>query len=355
MSKIEWTMQTWNPITGCDKVSDGCKNCYAIKHAYRLMHMPHSKEKYAGTVEKTAGGKLNWTGKINVDEGSLMKPFGIKKATMFFVNSMSDLFHQDVPFDFVDKVFAVMAATPHHTYQILTKRPNNMLQYFNRIRTGGTKWLNTAVDYNDVGNVTMYKACHTAFNIIDINNNKPLPNVWLGVSVENQKAADERIPLLQKVPAAVRFLSCEPLLGPVDIMKAAGTYLSPSRFSWNINREIHWVIAGGESGHDARPSHPDWFRQLRDQCTGAGVPFFFKQWGEWYPAECSYSAITGYGKKGYLYKFYTDDPVLKGKKIYSDALEHLPDPGGSKSMFKLGKHITGRLLDGVTHDEMPKR
>jgi len=323
MSKIEWTMQTWNPVVGCDKVSEGCKNCYAITMAHRLMHMPASKDKYAGTVEKTAGGKLNWTGKVNLDHSALQKPLNTKKPTTFFVNSMSDLFHEDVPFEFIMEVFFIMQKCPQHTFQILTKRPKRMVEWF-------TEWTPNpfGVPY------------------------EPLKNVWIGVSVENQKTADERIPLLQNVPAAVRFLSCEPLLGPVDIMKAVGCYLSPSRFSWNINREIHWVIAGGESGHGARPSHPDWFRQLRDQCKAANVPFFFKQWGEW----CDIThAVQCIPEDRSLASFrFKECFIWKDGQVTNEANYRDIDNDLCTTTFKMGKHATGRLLDGVTHDEMPK-
>src|SRR3990167_4822889 len=225
MSKIEWTDETWNPTTGCNKVSEGCKNCYAEVQHRRMMAM-HPK-KY----------KRPFLDGAFADEASLENPLHFKKPTKFFVNSMSDLFHENISFTFIARVVRMMEDCPQHTFQVLTKRPERMLEFWN--------WFSK----------------HAL---------PPAENVWLGVSCENQKAADERIPLLLQVPAAVRFLSCEPLFGEINIRKY-----------FTMLRTLHWFIAGGESGHHARPMHPDWARGLRDQCKAAGVPFFFKQWGEW--------------------------------------------------------------------------
>lgn len=221
MSKIEWTDETWNPIVGCTKVSPGCKNCYAERMAKRLAAMGVAH--YAGTVNQHG----HWTGQMNwAGDEVLRKPLRWKKSRMVFVNSMSDLFHPGVPDEWILRVWDVMADARHHTFQVLTKRPARMAAFL------------------------------TAHRPVAV------PNVWIGTSVENQAAADERIPELMAAPAAVRFLSCEPLLGPVTL---AG--------------QVDWVIVGGESGPGARPMHPDWVRKLRDHCEAAGVPFFFKQWG----------------------------------------------------------------------------
>ena len=220
MSKIQWTEKTWNPIAGCSKVSPGCKNCYA-----ETMGQP----KYQNVL--TSNGR--WNGNVAFWPDTLSIPERVKKPTTWFVNSMSDLFHVDVEYEWLKSVWAVMANTPRHTYQILTKRPF--------IMSGRVLWL---------------------VNLHDI-----LPNVWLGTSVENQGWADERIPYLLETPAAVRFLSMEPLLGPVDISPFAAA--------------LDWVIVGGESGPNARPMSSEWVRSIRDQCQEAGVAFFFKQWGEW--------------------------------------------------------------------------
>lgn len=268
-SKIEWTEETWNPVLGCDKISEGCKNCYAINTAWIRQHNPKMAERFSGLVEKTEAGKLNWTGKINLlGMEVLTKPLRKKKPTMYFVNSMSDLFHEDVPFTFIDRVFAIMKACPQHTFQILTKRPQRMAEYFNG---------NTPQAIYDATLQLMEDVAQIADSLALVQWNEtagwPLPNVWMGVSVENQKAADERIQYLNFIPAAVKFLSCEPLLGPVDLLKEilSGEHMVP------YAAFLDWVIVGGESGHNARHMHPDWARSLRDQCAEFSVPFFFKQ------------------------------------------------------------------------------
>jgi len=330
MSKIEWTERTWNFLIGCNKVSAGCKNCYAIRMAYRLMHNPKMQEKYSGVATKTAGGDLNWTGKINIDEERLLLPLQTKKPTTWFVNSMSDLFHEDVPFDVITQAFAIMAICYQHTFQILTKRVDRMQRYFDN------KLLNEGIQ-------SWARHYSARFGIEYKKTNIPLANVWLGVSVEDQKTADERIPLLLHIPAAVRWLSMEPLLGPVHIndyffkgkihhhpdnskensvlnaINALSKCVNP-----NLKSNIDWVVAGGESGPNARPMHPDWVRSIRDQCNAAGVSFFFKQWGEWMPCNEYESTI-----------------VIPGENAV-----HIK---------KVGKKKAGRLLDGKLHDEYPKK
>jgi protein gp37 len=321
-SNIEWTDITWNPTTGCEKVSRGCKHCYAETMTKRLAAM--GQEKYQGILTPT--GRFN--GKVRTHESELGKPFTWgKKPKMVFVNSMSDLFHEDVPFAFIDKVFAVMEATPQHTYQILTKRPDRMAEYFN----SGRLQVKIMADYHRGG-------C--------------LPNVWLGTSVENQSAADERIPHLLKCPAAVRFLSCEPLVGAVnfrwakwvdwDVERAA----KGSIFHMDGLNNIHWVIAGGESGHHATPMHPDWLRQLRDQCEAAGVAFFFKQWGEWSPDGGLFENVH------FPEQRITAVHPEKGNIGYRS--EDRNGAVESAIMLKVGKHAAGRLLDGRTHDGFPQ-
>ena len=219
-SAIEWTEATWNPTTGCDRVSRGCDNCYALTLAKRLKAMGSAKYQTDGDP-RTSGPGFG----VAVHEDSLTVPSRWKQPRMVFVNSMSDLFHAKVPTEFVEKVFEVMAATPQHTYQILTKRSLRLSRLAPRL-----PWP---------------------------------PNVWMGVSVEDESQLD-RVDHLRTVPAAVRFVSAEPLLGPLDRIGLSG---------------IDWLIAGGESGVDARPMDPAWVRALRDRCRAAGVAFFFKQWG----------------------------------------------------------------------------
>lgn len=210
-SAIEWTESTWNPLTGCTKISPGCKNCYAERMAKRLQAM----------------GQPNYRNgfKLTVHEHVLELPLHWKQPQMIFVNSMSDLFHQDVPIDFIQKVFDVMRNASWHTFQVLTKRSSRLLE------------LDKQIDWPE--------------------------NVWMGVSVENQDYI-HRVFNLRQTRAAVKFLSLEPLLGPLPILDLAG---------------IDWVIVGGESGPGSRPIDPSWVLDLRDQCHQSGIPFFFKQWG----------------------------------------------------------------------------
>jgi protein gp37 len=220
---IEWTDATWNPVAGCTVLSAGCTNCYAMRLAARLDAMGHSK--YRGLTRKS-GGRAVWTGKIRLDEASLAIPKSWRQPRRVFVNSMSDLLHDDVPVEFIRRVWSTMQATPRHTYQILTKRPERMADV---LRSG--------------------------FEI--------LPNVWLGTSVEDARVLD-RIDHLRDVPAAIRFVSFEPLIGSV-----AGCNLSG----------IHWAIVGGESGPRARPMSPDWVDEIEALCRVSRTAFFFKQWG----------------------------------------------------------------------------
>lgn len=213
-STIEWTEQTWNPTTGCTKISPGCKNCYAEVMAHRLHAM--------GAPGYENGFKLA------LHPERLKQPLQRKKPTVYFVNSMSDLFHEDIPDEFLDQVFSVIQQTPQHTYQILTKRAERLPQYFAN------------------------QACPQ--------------NVWLGVSVEDRKHGVQRIDYLRQVDAHIRFLSAEPLLEDLGKLDLTG---------------IHWVIVGGESGHKARPMREEWVANVKEQTDDAGAAFFFKQWGGW--------------------------------------------------------------------------
>lgn len=226
-STIEWTEATWNPVAGCTPISPGCLNCYAARMALRLEAMGSDSgcTKYIGTAKRAKDGRPVFAGRINLDPDSLDLPRGWRKPKRIFVNSMSDLFHKDVPEQFIRKVFDVMASCPQHEFQVLTKRPERTLE---------------------------------------LSASLPWPkNIWMGTSVENALYT-HRIETLRRVPAAVRFLSCEPLIGPIPKLPLAG---------------IHWVIVGGESGPGARPMEPQWVEQIRDRCIERNVAFFFKQWG----------------------------------------------------------------------------
>jgi protein gp37 len=267
---IEWTDATWNPTTGCDKVSPGCDHCYAMTLAPRLKAMGSPKYQTDGNPA-TSGPGFGYA----EHPTALDQPLRWTRARRIFVNSMSDLFHQDATPEFQARVWAVMALSGQHTFQVLTKRPGVM-----RSRLSAD-WFRRSV-------------AHYAYRIVtgqdpevSVSHNRqaavpwllddwPLRNVWVGTSVEDQKRADLRIPHLLDTPARVRFLSCEPLLGPVSIMDALGNDL----WGWQrLNQALHWVIAGGESGPGARPMDLDWARGLRDQCGDAGVAFHYKQQG----------------------------------------------------------------------------
>lgn len=269
-SKIEWTEASWNPIVGCSKVSEGCRNCYAIRAANR---MNGSVEAYRGlTVMKN--GKPEWTGAARFIEERLLQPLKWQRPRMIFVNSMSDLFHDGVSDAEIENIFAVMAVAQNHTFQILTKRPERMQSFLcqpNIVSSIQFK-VKEGLGYNVI---EVEKGL--GYNINSFDKMWPLQNVWLGVSVEDQKTADERIPLLLQTPAAVHWISAEPLLSQINIEP----YLGIKDEDGHDFPGLNWVVAGGESGPNARPSHPDWFRRLRDDCVSYNVPFFFKQWGEW--------------------------------------------------------------------------
>jgi protein gp37 len=309
---IEWCDRTWNPLRGCTRVSTGCTNCYAEKIAGRFSGKGQAFEGLA----KKVGNEFRWTGKIMFVEKELETPLHWKKPARIFVNSVSDLFHEKVPFDFIDRVFETMCHPDgvKHTYQILTKRPERMLEYFNY-------FANKLADFND-GNGP------------DDEWLLRQPHIWLGVSVENQEEADKRIPILLQIPVAVKFLSCEPLLSPLDLKKWLWTVIRDEDEIGYVEpfNEINWIIAGGESGPKARPSHPDWFRDLQYQCEVGEVAFLFKQYGNWLP---SYNA----GER--LEEF----PTLLNKKSFT-----FPD---GITMWNVGKKAAGRELDGRTWDEMP--
>ncbi len=325
MTKIEWTEKTWNPVVGCSLASPGCANCYAMRMAARLDAM--GVEHYWGLTKPSKSGPV-WTGRIDfAPERVLLEPRRRKKATTYFVNSMGDLFHEAVSDSWIDDVFATMVLCPHHTFQILTKRPKRMFEYVSRLP-------NRRREFD----------CHAQLDVCAW----PLPNVWLGVSCEDQKRADERIPHLLRTPAAIRFVSCEPLLGPVDlrgIWDWCPEHDFASGFCVQRNhpgvRRLNWVIAGGESGPNARPMHPDWARSLRDQCIAASVPFFFKQWGEWVTEDQS-----------------PEDAVNPSwcRCPWAEEDRHGNwTKGDQTAVWKLGKKPAGRLLDGREWNDTPVR
>lgn len=325
-TSIEWTDATWNPTSGCSKVSQGCKYCYAE----RMFHRPYPGRDFTD---------------VRVHHDRLDQPLRWKIPRRIFVNSMSDLFHDKVPTEFIDKVFAIMSQSPQHTFHVLTKRPERMFDYLCQ---------DVRADCVDQAGIDQFGWCHS-----NVEGRWPLPNVWLGVSVEDQKSADERIPILLETPAAVRFVSYEPALGPVDF----SSYISPycerceipdSAFSEGDMDKRHtckprldWVIAGGESGLHARPSHPDWFRSVRDQCQDAGVPFFFQQRGEWTWTEVDKKVRPthvmcehGYYERDGLSFHCIEGSCAKPGRIV-------------QPIAKVGKKRAGRILDGQEWNEFP--
>lgn len=226
---IEWTDATWNPIRGCSRVSEGCRNCYAERVAARFSG---PGEAYEG-LAVMKNGEPRWTGEVRFTEKHLRDPLRWKTPMRIFVNSMSDLFHPGVSDEMLVRIFEIMAMAPQHVYQILTKRPERMRAWLGEV---------FAAD--------------------------PPRNWHFGVSVEDQKTADERLPILMQCKAAVRIVSYEPAIGPVDFLKPLG-----------VDGAVDWIICGGESGPGARPMHPEWARATRDFCIAAAIPFFFKQWG----------------------------------------------------------------------------
>ncbi|MGE4193047.1 MAG: DUF5131 family protein [Pseudodesulfovibrio sp.] len=273
-TKIEWTDKTWNPIVGCSKVSPACDHCYAEKMAFRLAHNPKAPIEYRNVV--TDAG--TWNGKTALVESTLGTPLHWRKPCRVFVGSMTDLFHEDTPDEWIGKVFATMALSSHITFQVLTKRPERMHRFINGI-------------HNTIGVVDPRQPDGPNDPVLVQHVKWPLPNVWLGVTVENQEQADKRIPILLDTPAAVRFVSVEPMLGPVDL-EGVGRDLNALEGVWAVkspgeNNEydifdtpaLDWVICGGETGPGARPMWEPWARDLMEQCEADGIPFFFKKWG----------------------------------------------------------------------------
>lgn len=333
-SSIEWTEATWNPVSGCTEVSAGCDRCYAKTFA----------ERFRGTP----GHYFERGFDVQLRPNMLELPLKWRKPKRIFVNSMSDLFHDQVPDAYIARVWAVMELAEQHTFQVLTKRHARMRSLLNSVVFGSMvsaavrRMLDAGVPFPASWDPEGHRP------------EWPLPNVWLGVSTENQQWADIRIPALLDTPAAVRFISAEPLLGPVDLLGDAEnpgpaivrtgvqtrphTADGPAEYDYDDQVGIDWVIVGGESGHGSRPMHPDWARSLRDQCQAAGVAFLFKQHGEWAPIEpdaitAKPTVFLGLDGKG---TYYADR--------YRD---------GVATLARVGKKASGRELDGRTWDQYP--
>lgn len=377
-TRIEWTEATWNPITGCSVTSPGCTNCYAMKLAGTRLRNHESR---AGLTHESKAGPV-WTGEVRLNEQWLDQPLRWKRPRKIFVCAHGDLFHESVPDEWIDRVFAVMALAPQHIFQVLTKRSSRMRLYLTASETPvriarvildeANKWgVKGFAKIAPLGN--RGKESDPSYATL------PLPNVWLGLSVEDQQRAEERVPDLLATPAAVRWLSCEPLLGPVDLTNVAMETCHALGFDALNGREIHkddgnlctvgrkldWIVAGGESGPAARPMHPDWARSLRDQCEDAGVPFFFKQWGEWAPVcamseeaidECYHPAPANQPEARRRIK--VEQCVLHGDGRRFDGRAMFERPAfeqGSRAMtmMAIGKKRAGRTLDGIIHAGLP--
>ena len=297
-TKIEWTDATVNAINGCSVVSPGCTNCYAMRLAGTRLRNHASR---AGLTVDSKAGPV-WNGEVRLNEQALFQPLRWKKARRIFWNAHGDIFHPSVPDEWIDRCFEVMESTRHHIHQVLTKRADRMAAYI-KARWALPKSINAFYGFDD--SVQCYEH---------------LPHIWLGVSVEDQARAHERIPALIDAPVAKRWLSCEPLLGPLDLGQLQSGLRANAWLTWLD--ALDWVVVGGESGRGARPMQLAWAREVRDQCAATGVPFFFKQWGAYVP--CGQMVADG--------SLWTN---------------------GSNSSLLTTKGFAGRYLDGVHHDGMP--
>jgi len=335
MNKIGWLNipgykgETWNPIIGCTKVSEGCQNCWAEIMANRLSGMPHTKENYSKVI---TDGK--WNGKTALCFNQLDKPLKWKKPRAIAVCLEGDLFHESVTNSQINTVFSIMSDCDQHIYILLTKRPDRIVQFYDwKKRNHSISW-------------------------------QPKNNIWFGVTVENQEQANKRIPILLSIPAAKRFVSIEPMLGKVNLNNIAKynsngicicyyQVLEPIKNCGDSNRPaLDWVICGGESGSKARPMHPDWVRSLRNQCTAAEVPFFFKQWGEYKEgsefSKTCFNAIV-FNDGSYVQDYSTDlDVKLKSMTREKWNTMH------PAVMARVGRKNAGCELDGNTYHEFPK-
>lgn len=327
MTKIEWTNTTWNPIRGCSRVSPGCMNCYAERQAIR---QAAPGKPYHGLVQIT-NGHPQWTGVVHFDEKRLLEPLSWRMPRRVFVNSMSDLYHQNVTDEQRDLIYAVMALTPQHEYQILTKRHAEAWDYF-FLKNSQYRLFHI---WEAIDKIFPTRTEHSIATKERLFEGGPIPNIIHGFSAENQEYFDKRWDAIGKLGALGfrTMVSCEPLLGPINMGEG---------------RIPDWVIAGGESGPGARPAHPDWFRSLRDQCQKAGKAFFFKQWGAWVK---------------YIDRD-KEDPDWRQNYTRinrSDSFRILNLEGGCgfhgervHVMQRVGKKAAGAVLDGETWKQYPK-
>jgi len=340
-TKISWSDATANVINGCSLESPGCAGCYAMKQAHRF---PVRQ----GLTVKTKGGMV-WTGEVRFHEPALIQVLRWSRPRAIFWNAHGDIFHPSVPDAWIDRCFAGMALTPQHFHQVLTKRSGRMREYFAGMPQ--PRWMKHMKELALIVPKPDIVDNKSGGLILSTVNGGQLPNVWLGVSVEDQKRAEERIHDLLRTPAAVRWISAEPLLGPLDLNAIRMKYWQLSALdnrpwiSVEDGRQISadheglpkldWVVVGGESGPKARPINRQWVRSLLGQCSAADVPFHYKQHGEWFP----YGELDADGHQ---------NSMTKGER--PGFWHEWPDGGFS---VKLGKKLAGRYLDGVIHDAMP--
>lgn len=390
-TKIEWTDNSWNPIRArfweiqddgsgkerighhCEKVSEACRNCYAEPINKRLGTGLEYKPGNLYRPERE--GYNNGEAKVFLDERVLLEMLRWRKPRRIFVCSMTDLFGDWVPDEWIDRVFAVMALAPQHQFQVLTKRPKRMREYFagipemnepaarDALIEGCAQAIYAEMRPDEAHSVSEWLAVHM-----------PLPNVWLGVSAEDQKTADERIPELVATPAAVRFASLEPLLGAIEVGEHVWAHECHECFNGRTRMHGHffdercpacngsgvekarldWVICGGESGPRARPMHLDWARKIRNDCEVAGVPFFFKQWGEWLPWHQFSGDVADDTEQTKFHTLEWSGNCWRdvGKPMWCDSFDGaIVD---DDCVGRVGKKVAGRLLDGVEHNGMPE-
>jgi len=343
-SRIEWTDRSdWNPIRGCTRVSEGCRNCYAETIAGRFSG---PGQPFAGFATQTRDGG-RWTGRVELVEQRLALPLRWRKPARIFVNSAFDLFHEQIADDVIDCVFAVMALAPRHTFQVLTKRAKRMRSYF-----AASPWRRIKDRAFEIIPGDVFEAFDRADQAVA---ESPLRNVWLGVSVEDQTRADERIPDLLATPAALRFVSAEPLLGRIDFrgLNAGGGVivdaLAGTRLDYGDEPDVGLVAPTEErasriDGPSARPMHPDWPRAIRDQCAAGGVPFFFKQWGEHGDAVAAINVCRPT-------IVYENGGWAEARSL-AEAIARMRS--GARCVQRVRKARAGRLLDGRTHDAIPE-
>lgn len=330
-SKIEWCDATWNVVAGCTKCSPGCKNCYAERMARRLRAICKSRmdgrnQQYLGKVDDNG----DWTGNIECCDWLLDEPLSWRKPRRIFVCSMSDLFHPKVPFEFIDKMLYVMYRNLQHTFLILTKRPKRMLEYFKNSHLLRLRLLKLFPNYTPEA-----RLCREW----------PLDNVHLSVSIST---FDEmwKAEVLSEIPATVRFISFEPLLENI--------FNIPCKLK--VLDKIDCVIVGGESGPGARPMHPDWARNIRDQCVAAGVPFYFKQWGEWMPDDFENGGIIESESLPTKPTKTAKESVGWGRRLYtlSDGTKFVAQQDQFCNFIKVGKKKAGCILDDKEWKQLPK-